>query len=256
MNNEIKIKQDILEALNVKISNNLENRLNVNIIERPWFSTLTTIKNPVQVEIIKNPNNDFLFYESKDLSFTWKSLLSIWITWILYWTYNIKISSLFWINIQDSQNHISWIIWIIIIIEIIIFSSLFFRDYLKNKTSEISKIIWNKHSLKNLYKDLKINKNNPSIKDAIENLENENNKIILQSFQKNIIYYWFKIIYPLYIWIIWVLSIWFHNIRKTLEIIPIHYIFTPIIIFILLIIIVNIFSNFNKIKFKIINIFN
>ncbi len=207
--------------------------------------TKTTITNPIQVEIIKNVWNDFVFYESPDLNMSGRWLLIGWLIWVLYGIYNVRVTSLFGITIQDKYNHVSWFIGLVIFIEIIIFSSLFFRDYLKNKTNNITKLIWNKTSLDNLIIELKKAKKErlPNIKELqsqIEKIKNENANINLQLYQKNIIYYGFKIIYPLSVWIIWIISLGKYEITRALKRLDVNYLYVPLVLIIFFYIIVRI----------------
>lgn len=205
----------------------------------------TTITSPIQVEIVKNIWNDFVYYESPDLSLSWRGLLIGGLIWVLYGIYDVRVTSLFWITIQDKYNHIAGLIWLIIFIEIIIFLSLCLRDYLKNKTNNISKLIWNKTNLNKLILELKNARKEklPNIWDIqtqIEKLKNENAKISLQIYQKNIIYYGFKIIYPLSVWIIWIISLGKYEITRAMKKLDVNYLYIPLALIIFFFLIVRI----------------
>jgi hypothetical protein len=186
---------------------------------------------------------------------SWRWLLVGWLIWVLYGIYDVRVTSLFWITIQDKYNHIAGLIWLIIFIEIIIFLSLCLRDYLKNKTNNISKLIWNKTNLDQLIIDLRKarKEKSPNIKDLqtqIERLKNENAKISLQIYQKNIIYYGFKIVYPLSVWIIWIISLGKYEITRAINRLDVNYLYVPLAIIMFFFIIVRI-KPFFKFVFRV-----
>lgn len=245
----IKIEQWFQEKLNINLSQNIGESINVNLIPQwPQSIHVKRIHDPVKVEITKNPKNDFLYYESKELAFTWKTLLSLWIIWVIYWTYNLKVNSFLWINIIDTNNNLPWLIWIISIIECIIFILIFFRDYFKDFNDKKTIFSSNKDEINNLKKTIKELKDNggnieQSLTDHIEKLEIQNNEITLQNYQKNVIYYWLKVIYPLSLGLIWIISIWKDKILWVIKLFPIENLLIPIILFLILI-----FINFLKTK--------
>lgn len=254
-NFKVKVIQDNFENINVKLNNNILDPLNVSVVQNWFISTSTKITNPIQVEIIKNIWNDFVYYESHDLALSWRGLLVGWLIGVLYGIYDVRVTSLFWITIQDKYNHIAGLIGLIIFIEIIIFLSLSLRDYLKNKTNNISKLIWNKTNLDQLIIELKKAKKEKSsnikeVETQIERIKNENAKISLQLYQKNIIYYGFKIIYPLSIWIIWIISLWKYEITRAMKRLDINYLYVPLAIVLFFFIVVRI-KPFFKFIFRI-----
>ena len=244
----IKIVQWSQEKLNIKLSHDEpQEHINVNLLPQlPQSINVKKIDNPIKVEIIKNPKNDFLYYESKELAFTWKTLITLWIMWLIYWTYNLKVNSFLWINISDTNNNLPWLIWLIIIIECIVFILIFFRDYFKDFNDKKNILNSNKEEIKNLRKTINELKDNEKdrkkwLTDIIEKIEIQNNEIALQNYQKNIIYYWLKVLYPLSVWIIWAISIWKEKIFCIIKLFPIENLLIPLFLFLILFII-------NKIK--------
>lgn len=235
----IKIEQWFQETLNVRLSQDIQERLNVNIDHlRPQSIDVKKIWSPVKVEVIKTPENDFLYYESKELAFTWKTLLSIWLIWIIYWTYNLKVNSFLWISINDSNNYVPWIIWILIIFECLIFCLIFLRDFFKDWVDKKILIKKNTERIKEHEAELKKEKitdeQRKAIRFSLNELKIENNKITLQNYQKNIIYYGTKIIVPLSVWLMWAVSIWVKKINEVVNIFPIEYTIIPISLMLIL----------------------
>ncbi|MFA5916924.1 MAG: hypothetical protein WC850_01665 [Candidatus Gracilibacteria bacterium] len=254
-NFKVKVIQDNFENINVKLNNNIGDPLNVSVTQNGFLNTYTKVTNPIQVEIIKNIGNDFVFYESHDLALSGRGLLVGGLIGVLYGIYDVRVTSLFGITIQDKYNHIAGLIGLIIFIEIIIFLSLCLRDFLKNKTNNISKLIGNKTNLDYLILELKKAKkeklpNINEIENQIERLKNENAKIGLQLYQKNIIYYGFKIIYPLSVGIIGIISLGKYEITRAINKLDINYLYVPLAIIVFFFIIVRI-KPFLKFIFKI-----
>jgi hypothetical protein len=214
--NPIKIKQDQLEKLKISLHQDPQDSLRVNLWS--WILTNSSISNnrwePLKIKIINEEG--YLFKESWEAKISSRALISIWILWILYGN-NITISSFFWTKINDSYEMIPWIIFWFIFIELLIFLSFFYRDIKKFQIKKTSEKIWIKNDISKFKKKLKENTDPQKmneIQQSINRLEFINSEISIQVFNKNIIYLWFKTIYPLFIWILWLKYLWYSSFIK------------------------------------------
>lgn len=192
--NPVKIKQEVLESLNVTLKQNPWEQLNVNIwqhiLSNIWISNQRW--KPFKIQ---NIDDNYLFTESIDSKITGKALIGLWVIWILYWN-NIEVSRLFWTTFTDENNIIWWVILLSIIIELLLFIFIIYRDLwrYKVKNKEIERK--NKAILDNFKKQRKTSEIEQKVIDNIEDIKN-------QKFHKIFLQLWFKAFYPIIIWIIW-----------------------------------------------------
>lgn len=140
-----------------------------NNINSYFNSSLNTSSDILKTEIINLPKDkpkekEYLIYRiSSQTNWFALKLLSLSFLWILYWIFDIKISSIFWTNIEWIDNSIPTALFIFILLEIISFLSYYFIDLKIHKIS--------KKSIKT-----KNNKNILDYKKEIELLSNKNYK--------------------------------------------------------------------------------
>jgi len=214
---KIKIEQDTSENLNVELKQQPWDSININT--NLWNLGTIYTKNTwiTYVELLNK--KDFNVKTSDELNIISKSVTSLWIISILFWEFNIRISQFLWIQIQWNNEILKWILWIILVMEIILLLIYFYRDTKKLKIEKVDENIWIKKELKYLKEKLKKEESisrKKKIEENILEIKNYNEKIWIQIFQKNIIFYLLKFTIPLFIWYIWIKSIWVSKIKEVL----------------------------------------
>lgn len=211
----IKIKQGIMESLDVSLKQNVWESLNVNLGN--WILTNSSISNnrwePLNIKI--DESNNYLYLASIEARIAWKSLLTLWFIWILYWNW-VRISSFFWTNISDTEQFVGWILVISLLIELLLFLIIFYRDLIKYKSRNRKIELQNLTRMKQMYqrsaKILAQSEINKIERDRwkqektdieIEEIKNNIAELKNEGIHKNIIIFWFQTFYPLLIWILW-----------------------------------------------------
>ena len=220
---KIKIEQWILENINVELKQQPWDSLNINAnlsYTDPIYTKNTWVS---YVSIIDK--KDFNIKASSELNIISKSVTTLWLAWILFWEFDIKISQFIWLKIEWNSETLKWVLWTILIIEIILLFTYFYRDSKKLKIDKVDNDIWFFKNLKKVKEQIKKEKNQSrkkNLEKELENIKNENDKISIQLFQKNIIFYLLKFILPLFIWYLWIKSIWLSKIIETISFINLN----------------------------------
>ena len=234
--NEIKIQQDIWEDIWVQINNNLLNPIQVRVSD--WIrNTTKIINNKLEPIYFKNiTNSNYLLELSWDIKITWRALIWLWLIGIIYWNH-VTVFNLSWVTFDDPNNVIWTLILLWIIIELIIFISIFYRDISKYKIDKRNEEIQNEKNLLEYKERLK-----KWVFD--ERMLIEMQKIQNEKINRNIIQFWFRVCYPIFIWLLWIKYLYLNwNHSQVLEIFDIVDIFILCGVLIL-------FFIFLKFKFK------
>jgi hypothetical protein len=225
----VKIEQWHQESINVKIIPNTESSWPQNIIIDPTSQITANIGKTVKVDINSLPNSEwFLFNDSREFRFSSRTLLTLWILWVMYWKYNITISGFLWITIKDDSANLPWFIWLLIFMELIIFLSIFMRDVRKFWVENTLKIFDKENNLRMLQKDKKnfeneiksqgssieLEKKLENCKRTIKVFDNQLEGLRIEKYNNYLILLWLKISLPFSIWILGLVLNWEDFTRK------------------------------------------
>lgn len=211
----IKFEDNRMNPLNVNLKQEYKESLSVNIL--PWIP-ITTFTNIQWETLIRIINDDFklLFEASKELKNIWKFLFMLWLFWILFWKFGITITQLIWIKILETNDNLAWIIGVLIIFFIMILTFYFYRDTIINKSKKFKITNKLKENIISLEKSIKEN-NDLNSKIRLKKYEDELLLVNIQYFQKNLIFLWFSVVLPTFIWILWIKYIWFESIINIIK---------------------------------------